>query len=543
MTQKTAPSQVSIPDLAIFPFDHDHGVPARELSGLLGGKGSGLAEMTSALGMAVPPGFTIPLTVCRLYRDAGWPRALEPMMDHQMAVLGERMGRAFGDPSDPLLVAVRSGAPVSMPGMLDTVLNLGMNDETVLGLAAVSADPVFAWDSYRRFIHMFAVTVMGVSPEALPECADLGSVDALKQHIEEAKNAVRQATDQAVPSDPHEQLRRAVVAVFESWESPRAKAYRTKEQIDEQMGTAVNVQAMVFGNRGDRSGTGVVFTRNPSTGESHAYGDYLPRAQGEDVVAGTAHTLPIDALATIAPEAHADLQQALRRLEIHYRDMCDIEFTIEDGRLWLLQTRSGKRSATAAVKIAVDLVSDPDVRLSEAEAASRVPRALRKQARDEILAQASHDNDAEGLLTVGLGASPGRVSGEIVLDSEAAADAECDVILVRPQTSPEDVAGMANSVGILTTTGGLVSHAAVVARGWHLPAVVGAREVKITGDIVTVGEHVLRAGDLITIDGKTGEVWAGAHAVLDVDHDEEWFLDERLPELRSIENWAVASGQ
>jgi pyruvate,orthophosphate dikinase len=542
MIQQTRDSLVSDVDVAIFAFDHDHGVPARDLPGLLGGKGAGLAEMTKALGMSVPPGFTIPLTVCRTYRETGWPDELEPLLAHHITDLGERMGRRFGDTADPLLVAVRSGAPISMPGMLDTVLNLGLNDETVHGLAAVSSDPIFAWDSYRRFIHMFAITVMGIAPEQLPECEDFESIDALQEHVSAAKRAIREVAGEDIPADPHEQLRRAVCAVFESWESPRAKAYRAKEGIDEQMGTAVNVQAMVFGNRGDNSGTGVVFTRNPSTGENRPYGDYLPKAQGEDVVAGTAHTLQIDELSTVAPEAYAQLETALRRLEVHYRDMCDVEFTIESGRLWLLQTRAGKRTATAAVKIAVDLAGDTEVRLTPEEAAERVPEELRIRARQEVLAQASHRKDGDGPLTVGLGASPGRVSGKIVLNSEAAADADCDVILVRPQTSPEDVAGMASSVGILTTTGGLVSHAAVVARGWHLPAVVGAREVAIQGDIVTVGAHTLRAGDVITIDGSTGEVWIGELAKLDVDHDADAYVNERLPELQIIESWSAAAG-
>lgn len=540
MTENAVVPSTRRADLTIFPFDHDHGVPARELKDVLGGKGAGLAEMTSALGMSVPPGFTIPLTVCGIYREVGWPVELESLIAEQMHDLSARMGRRFGDAADPLLVAVRSGAPVSMPGMLDTVLNLGLNDITVHGLAEVSGDPIFAWDSYRRFSHMFAVTVLDVPAEALPECEDLDSVDGLRRHIDALHAVVRRTAGEDIPADPYEQLHRAVAAVFQSWESPRAKAYRAKEQIEEQMGTAVNVQAMVFGNRGEDSGTGVVFTRNPSTGESHPYGDYLPKAQGEDVVAGTAHTLPIDRLEDVSPAAYAQLQTALRRLEVHYRDMCDVEFTIESGRLWLLQTRSGKRSATAAVRIAVDLTADRDVRLSMEEAAARVPADVREQARQEVLAHASHDHDAEGLLTAGLGASPGRVSGQIVLDSEAAADADCDVILVRPQTSPEDVAGMASSAGILTTTGGLVSHAAVVARGWNLPAVVGAREVRITGDTVTVGEHVLRAGDVITIDGTTGQVWAGAVAPLDIEHDAATFVHERLPQLEAIEAWVRA---
>jgi pyruvate,orthophosphate dikinase len=528
-------------DLEIYPFDHDHGVPAKELKSLLGGKGAGLAEMTRALGMAVPPGFTIPLTVSRAYAERGWPEALDALLQQHMTALGERMGRRFGDPGDPLLVAVRSGAPVSMPGMLDTVLNLGLNEETVLGLARVSGDELFAWDSYRRFTQMFAVTVLGLPAEDLPECVDLLSVAELRNQVAAVRAAVREATGQDIPSDPAEQLRRAIIAVFESWQSPRAKAYRAKEGIDDSMGTAVNVQAMVFGNRGERSGTGVVFTRNPSTGDPRHYGDYLPKAQGEDVVAGTAHTLPIAQLSEIVPEAYAALTTALSRLEAHYRDMCDVEFTVEDGHLWLLQTRVGKRGAIAAVKIAADLVNDEQIRLAPHEAAARVTPELLERARQEVLAQSGHAVAAEGLLTVGLGASPGRVSGRIVLSSEDAADADEDVILVRPTTSPEDVAGMAASVGILTTTGGLVSHAAVVARGWHLPAVVGAKDLCIEGDCVSAGDQVLRAGDLITIDGTSGEVWAGSHSRTEGAFDADALLRAKLPEIALVETWIAAA--
>ena len=513
--------------MILYPFDHDHGVPAKSLAHLLGGKGSGLAEMTRALGIAVPPGFTIPLPIAIHYRDHGWPDALSPALHAQMDRLGELMGRHFGDERDPLLVAVRSGAPVSMPGMLDTVLNLGLNEETVMGLAAASGDEAFALDTYRRFIHMFGTTVMGVAP------------DALLHHdsAEQLLLRIRRETGEDLPSDPHEQLRRAVTAVFESWDSPRAKAYRKKEQIDEAMGTAVNVQAMVFGNRGETSGTGVVFTRNPSTGTPEPYGDYLPCAQGEDVVAGKAHTLPIAELRTLLPSVYEELEIVLRRLEVHYRDMCDIEFTVEQGRLWLLQARTGKRGAVAAVRIAHDLVRDPDVQLSRDEAWARVDQELRGRARQEVLERAGHGSHADTVLATGLGASPGRVSGRIVLDAEAAADADEPVILVRPQTSPEDVAGMASSVGILTTTGGLVSHAAVVARGWGIPAVVGARDFVILDDLVKVHGVVLRAGDLITIDGSTGEVWRGEQTLDEAHADVDAVLRVHLPELLSMESW------
>jgi pyruvate,orthophosphate dikinase len=521
--------------VVLFAFDHDHGVPARELKPLLGGKGAGLAEMTRALHLPVPPGFTIPLPVSQRYRDGGWPTGLEAQLDAHMRQLGARMGRHFGDARDPLLVAVRSGAPVSMPGMLDTVLNLGLNDETVAGLAKVSGDPLFAWESYRRFVHMFATTVLGAPAESLEKRCTVGELEDDVAHLRRAALAT---TGQDVPTDPHQQLRRAIVAVFESWNSARARAYRDRQRIDEQLGTAVNVQAMVFGNRDASSGTGVVFTRNPSTGAAGAFGDYLPRAQGEDVVAGIAHTLPVAHLAAHVPAAHAELQTILRRLEIHYRDLCDVEFTVEQGRLWVLQTRTGKRSAAAAVKIAVDLVADPDIRLSPREAVERVPPELRARAHEELSSFGGDDGASATRIAVGLGASPGRASGRIALDSDAAADATEPVILVRPQTSPEDVIGMSTSAGILTSTGGLVSHAAVVAREWGIPAVVGARDVVIGDGIVRVGALELRAGDLITIDGTTGEVWRGVLADAGPrDHDA--IVRARLPELPRLEAWAA----
>src|SRR3954468_13590965 len=352
----------------VFAFDHDHGAAARELAALLGGKGAGLAEMTAALGMSVPPGFTVSVPVCRAYRESGWPADLDAALAAHMDRLGERMGRRFGDPDDPLLVAVRSGAPVSMPGMLDTVLNLGLNDETVVGLERRSGDAWFARDSYRRFLTMYATTVLGEEAEGL-------DIEELKARFD-------------IPADPMAQLRAAVEAVFRSWDSDRARAYRAKEGIDDALGTAVSVQAMVFGNRGERSGTGVVFTRDPSTGAPGPYGDYLPRAQGEDVVAGNARCLPIAQMAEHEPDAHRELLQMLRRLEIHYRDVCDVEFTVEEGRLWLLQTRVGKRGAVAAVRIAAQLVDDPDIRLTPAEALERVPPELRERARAELAASA-----------------------------------------------------------------------------------------------------------------------------------------------------------
>ncbi len=521
----------------VYSFDHDHGVAARELGHLLGGKGAGLAEMTAALGFNVPPGFTISVPLCREYLESGWPEGLDDVISQQVARLGEMMGRRLGDPRDPLLVAVRSGAPVSMPGMLDTVLNLGLNDETVIGLARTADNELFAWDSYRRFLCMFATTVMGVDEHALDTLTPDASLTEVKTHVSTVKRQIEELAGRAVPSDPAQQLREAIEAVFRSWGSDRARAYRRHESIDEDMGTGCNIQAMVFGNRGADSGTGVVFTRDPSTGEPTPFGDYLPCAQGEDVVSGNSRTKPLSFFAEHQPGAYSDLITALRRLELHYRDICDVEFTVENGKLWLLQTRVGKRGAVAAVRIAVDLTDDPDISLSPTEALDRVPEALRARARAEIAADAFEPHDGVDLLATGLGASSGRVTGRIVLTADDAMCADDDVILVRTSTSPEDVAGMSASVGILTTRGGLVSHAAVVARGWGVPAVVGADTLTISGDeIRSQAGTVVHAGDVITIDGATGCVWVGE--VLGTSSELENVAAERLPQLLRLESWA-----
>jgi pyruvate, orthophosphate dikinase len=519
----------------VFAFDHQHGSPPRELTGLLGGKGAGLAEMTSVLGLPVPPGFTIGLPVCAEFQRSGWPADFDGTVAAHCARLEQRIGRRLGDPSDPLLVAVRSGAPRSMPGMLDTVLNLGLNDTTVAGLAEVSGDPVFAWDSYRRFLAMYADTVLGVDLGALGRGRAPRELSELRVCTEEIRKAVARA-GAVIPEDPTEQLRGAIEAVFRSWHSPRAKAYRTREGIPDDLGTAVNVQAMVFGNLDDTSGTGVAFTRNPATGEDTPYGDFLPRAQGEDVVSGSARTLSLSDMAARLPQAYAELVDRLADLERHYRDMCDVEFTVERGKLWILQTRVGKRGAVAAVRLAARMMNDPHIRLSRAEALDRVPVDLRDRARQEVLA-ASRRNTTAVAVTTGLGASPGRVSGVVALNADTAADSPVPVVLVRPETSPEDVHGMSVSAGILTSRGGLVSHAAVVARGWGLPAVVGADEL-VVGEVDVRdanGTVLFRAGDLITIDGATGEVWAGAVADDDAgtETDEE-ILRRELPELRLL---------
>lgn len=522
----------------VYSFDHDHGVPARELGHLLGGKGAGLAEMTAELGFDVPPGFTIAVPVCCDYMSNGWPEGLDEEIREHIGILAERMGRSQGDPNDPLLVAVRSGAPVSMPGMLDTVLNLGLNDETVEGLARVSGDDHFAWDSYRRFLTMFATTVMDVPEEALAVVDPSKVATAeLRDHVAQLNSQIADVAGRPVPHAPYDQLRAAIEAVFRSWGSDRARAYRKHEGIDENLGTACNVQAMVFGNRGADSGTGVVFTRDPSTGEAVPFGDYLPCAQGEDVVAGTMNTHPITYLGEHQPEAYRDLLTALRRLKMHYRDICDVEFTVENGRLWLLQTRIGKRAAVAAVRIAADMADDPGIALTPDEVLARVPEALRARARAEVSAEA-HDPDAGTvLLGSGVGASPGRVTGRVVLTADDALSADDAVILVRTSTSPEDVAGMSMAAGILTTRGGLVSHAAVVARGWGLPAVVGAEGLTIDGDQVRAQDgSSVRAGDVITIDGASGCVWIGEVAATAIEADE--VVAQRLPHLLRIEEWA-----
>jgi pyruvate,orthophosphate dikinase len=413
-----------------------------------------------------------------------------------MADVEAKVGRRFGDPADPLLVSVRSGAPVSMPGMMDTILDLGLNEETTHGLGEVARDAEFAAECRRRFVESFR-SIVGVDD---------------------------------VPDDPWAQLRLAVEAVFRSWDSPRARTYRQKEGIPDDLGTAVTVQAMVFGNRGPDSGTGVLFTRNPATGEPTLYGDVLFDAQGEDVVAGTHQTEPIAVLDTRLPAVARELRAAAERLERHYADLCDIEFTIEDGKLWLLQVRVGKRSPQAALRIAVDMAEDPDFPLTREAAVRRVLPFLADPPR--IATERSTDATA---LTSGLAASPGVASGPIVTDPEAAveaADAGTPAILVRAETSPDDVHGMAKAAGILTSRGGLASHAAVVARGWGIPAVVGAEAVSVGERGVRIADRELAVGDTITIDGGTGEVFEGAVGG-------ETAI---APEAATLLDWARAAG-
>jgi pyruvate,orthophosphate dikinase len=492
---------------------------------LLGGKGANLAEMTTVLGLPVPPGFTVSTDACRAYMHDGWPAGLDDEITRHVRKLERTMGRRLGDADDPLLVSVRSGAKFSMPGMMDTVLNLGLNDQSVKGLAAVTGDERFAYDSYRRFIAMYGRIVMGVEGEvfeapleAAKEAAGTSNdadLDAatLKKLATKYLSAAKRHAGVAFPQDPREQLNGAIEAVFRSWNGARAVAYRVREKISHDLGTAVNVQTMVFGNRDDTSGTGVGFTRNAATGDNRPYGDFLVNAQGEDVVAGIRNTQTLDDMAQIFPSIHAELLNIFVRLEEHYHDMCDTEFTIEQGRLWMLQTRVGKRTGAAALKMAVDMTKGTKGSGGSKWTISREEAVMRVTADhlDSVLHPQFRTRTAA--IAKGLGASPGAAVGRVYFtadEAESAARRGEAVVLVRNETSPEDVHGMMVAEGILTARGGLVSHAAVVARGWGTPAVVGADAVRIDGREFRVGSTVVRQGDVISLDGTTGEVMLGA---------------------------------
>jgi pyruvate,orthophosphate dikinase len=480
----------------VYALDEPHGETLEEAKALVGGKAANLGVMARDLVLPVPPGFVITTPTCRTLLADGWPQGLDEEIRAAMASVEDAVGRRFGDPSDPLLVSVRSGAPVSMPGMMDTILNLGLTARTTRGLGEVASDPAFAEGCRRRLVESFQ-SIVGVDD---------------------------------VPEDPWAQLRLAIEAVFRSWDSDRARTYRQKEGIPDDIGTAVTIQAMVFGNRGSDSGTGVLFTRNPATGKPAPYGDVLFDAQGEDVVAGTHQTEPVAVLDTRLPGVARELRAAAERLERHYADLCDIEFTIEDGKLWLLQVRVGKRSPQAALRIAVDMAEDADFPLTRAEAVRRVLPLLADPPR-----VATGRTGAVPPLTTGLAASPGVASGPIVTDPEAAvASAEhgAPPILVRAETSPDDVHGMAKAAGILTSRGGLASHAAVVARGWGIPAVVGAESIAVGDGEIRVDGRVLGNGDILTIDGGTGEVFEGA-----VEGS-----TEIAPEVATLLDWAREAG-
>ena len=515
----------------VYAFDHKHRKPPMSYKDLLGGKGANLAEMTTVLKLPVPPGFTVSTDACRDYMHGGWPEGLDDEISSHVFKLEKAMGRKLGDPKDPLLVSVRSGAKFSMPGMMDTVLNLGLNDESVEGLATVTGDDRFAYDSYRRFIAMYGRIVLGVDGarfehplEQLKERLDTSDdaalpANELKKLCSSYLKAVEKATGSPFPQRPRDQLRGAIEAVFASWNGARAIAYRVREKISHDLGTAVNVQTMVFGNRDDNSGTGVGFTRNAATGENKPYGDFLVNAQGEDVVAGTRNTEDLDHMAKFFPGIHDDLLDIFFRLEAHYQDMCDTEFTIEQGKLWMLQTRIGKRTGAAALKMAVDMTRGSRVsrrkgagkwQISKEEAVMRVT--------EDHLDAVLHPQFSERgtVVATGLGASPGAAVGRVYFtadDAEAAWKKGEDVILVRTETSPDDIHGMMASKGILTARGGLVSHAAVVARGWGTPAVVGAEAVRIQGTQFTTGDTVVQQGDWISIDGTTGAIMLGQMAM------------------------------
>jgi pyruvate, orthophosphate dikinase len=502
-------------------FVYDFDEPTNGGRELLGGKGSGLAEMT-ALGVPVPAGFTITTEACRAYMRNGkrLPDGLEREVAEHLAVLEEKTGKRFGDPGDPLLVSVRSGAAVSMPGMMDTILNLGLNDEAVEGLAETTGNRRFAYDSYRRLIQMYGEVVDGIAADRFEHAlarlkeergaahdSDLLAED-LAALVEAYKEIYREAKSGEFPQDAQEQLGRAVRAVFDSWETPRAQVYRNAHGIPDDLGTAVNVVQMVFGNKGETSGTGVAFTRDPSTGEQGVYGEFLADAQGEDVVAGIRTPEALERMSDRLPEAYADLLDTMRRLEEHFRDVQDIEFTVEDGRLYLLQTRSAQRTAAAALRCAVDMVEEGLI--SHEEAVARIdPAQLDQLLHPMIDPKAEYEVSARGL-----NASPGAASGEIVLDADTAEErgrAGDRVILVRWETTPDDIHGMIHAQGILTAHGGMTSHAAVVARGMGKPCIAGCDELKVDtrAKKATIGERELSEGDVITIDGGSGEVIVG----------------------------------
>ena len=506
-----------------YVFDFTEG--GREQKDLLGGKGANLAEMTR-LGLPVPPGFTITTDACRWFLlNNQEPANLRVQVTAALRRLEDQLNRRLGDVHDPLLVSVRSGAVFSMPGMMDTILNVGLNDSSVKGLVAISGDARFAWDSYRRLISMFGRTVMGVEPrffanelEAAVQASGVQNESALEFEslqalVEKYKAIIREQTGREFPQHPREQLDLAVHAVFESWNGDRAKLYRRRERIPNDLGTAVNVCTMVFGNQGEDSGTGVAFTRDPATGSVGHYGDYLPNAQGEDVVAGIRNTLTLADLAVQNHEVAEQLSLTMRRLETHYRDLCDIEFTVERGKLWMLQTRVGKRTAGAAFRIACEFLDEGLI--TEDEALARVSGAQLTQL---LVPQLTVGTDRT-VITKGIAASPGAAVGQVVFDPAVAvhwAESGRPVVLVRRETNPDDLAGMVAAVGILTSRGGKTSHAAVVARGMGKPAVCGADALVVDeaggfafATSVDGTSWTIREGDFISLDGATGEVFLG----------------------------------
>ena len=507
-------------------YVYDFSEGDKSMKDLLGGKGANLAEMTK-LGLPVPPGFTITTEACRAYlKESAVPETLATEVTRALRGVEDQMGRHLGDPADPLLVSVRSGAKFSMPGMMETVLNIGLNDESVLGLAAVSGNERFAWDSYRRLIQMFGKTVLDIDGDLFSDAlddlkAERGvkgdtelTAEDLKGLVETFKGIVKEQTGEDFPQDPRTQMDMGIEAVFRSWNTERARIYRRRERIPHDLGTAVNICTMVFGNMGENSGTGVCFTRDPSSGHSGVYGDYLENAQGEDVVAGIRNTLALSDLERINKPVYDELRAIMRKLETHYRDMCDIEFTIERGKLWMLQTRVGKRTAAAAFRIATQLLGEKLITRDEA-----LGRVTGDQLTQLMFPQFDAKAEKE-LIARGMAASPGAAVGKIAFDNAQAIEAAekgIKTVLVRRETNPDDLPGMVAAEGVLTARGGKTSHAAVVARGMGKTCVCGAESLVIdaAAGTVTIGDLVLTADDTIAIDGQTGEIFRGEVPVTD----------------------------
>lgn len=507
-------------------YVYDFSEGDKSMKDLLGGKGANLAEMTK-LGLPVPPGFTITTEACRAYlKDSAVPESLATEVTRALRGVEDKMGRRLGDPSDPLLVSVRSGAKFSMPGMMETVLNIGLNDESVLGLAAVSGNERFAWDSYRRLIQMFGKTVLDIDGDLFSDALDALKAERgvkgdteltaedLKGLVETFKGIVKEQTGNDFPQDPRTQMDMGIEAVFRSWNTERARIYRRRERIPHDLGTAVNICTMVFGNMGENSGTGVCFTRDPSSGHSGVYGDYLENAQGEDVVAGIRNTLALSDLERINKPVYDELRAIMRKLETHYRDMCDIEFTIERGKLWMLQTRVGKRTAAAAFRIATQLLGEKLITRDEA-----LGRVTGDQLTQLMFPQFDAKADKD-LIARGMAASPGAAVGKIAFNNAQAIEAAekgVKTVLVRRETNPDDLPGMVAAEGVLTARGGKTSHAAVVARGMGKTCVCGAESLVIdeAAGTVTIGDLVLTADDTIAIDGQIGEIFRGEVPVTD----------------------------
>ena len=507
-------------------YVYDFSEGDKSMKDLLGGKGANLAEMTK-LGLPVPPGFTITTEACRAYlKESAVPESLATEVTRALRGVEDQMGRHLGDPTDPLLVSVRSGAKFSMPGMMETVLNIGLNDESVLGLAAVSGNERFAWDSYRRLIQMFGKTVLDIDGDLFSDALDALKADRgvkgdteltaedLKGLVDTFKGIVKEQTGNDFPQDPRTQMDMGIEAVFRSWNTERARIYRRRERIPHDLGTAVNICTMVFGNMGENSGTGVCFTRDPSSGHSGVYGDYLENAQGEDVVAGIRNTLALSDLERINKPVYDELRAIMRKLETHYRDMCDIEFTVERGKLWMLQTRVGKRTAAAAFRIATQLLGEKLITRDEA-----LGRVTGDQLTQLMFPQFDAKADKE-LIARGMAASPGAAVGKIAFNNAQAIEAASEgikTVLVRRETNPDDLPGMVAAEGVLTARGGKTSHAAVVARGMGKTCVCGAESLVIdaAAGTVTIGDLVLTADDTIAIDGQTGEIFRGEVPVTD----------------------------